>query len=69
MTNLEEFKKADTECHNLINGMRDIGVALNNTAYNFTVLNVVLSLYLPVITKSLAVIADKMSEEEANDNN
>lgn len=67
MSNLEEFKKADTECHNLINGMSNVGVALSNTAYNFTVLNVMLSLYLPVITKSLAVIADKMSEEEKED--
>ena len=57
MTNQEEFKKADTECHRLVNSMGDIKDA-------FTVLNVTLSLYLPVIAKSLAVIADNMSEEK-----
>lgn len=67
MTNLEEFKKADTECHDVINSMSDIGITLDKTAYNFAVLNVTLSCYLPVIAKSLAVIADNMSEEEKED--
>ncbi len=64
MTNLKEFKIADTACHDLINSMSDIDIALNNTAYNFTVLNVLLSSYLPVIAKSLAIITDKMSEKD-----
>lgn len=67
MTNLEEFEKADKECHRLINSMSVIDVSVSNTAYNFTVLNITLSSYLPVIAKSLAVISDKISEEKKED--
>ena len=68
MTNLEELKKASTECNRLIKSISDRGVPLDNTAYNFTALNVLLFSYLPSIAKSLAIIADKVSEEkEKND--
>lgn len=67
MSNLEEFKKADTEFHSVINDMSDVAIALDKTVYSFTVLNVTLSSYLPVIAKSLAVIADNMREEEKED--
>lgn len=69
MTNLEEFNKANTECNRLIRSINDRGVPLDNTAYNLTALNVMLSSYLPSIAKSLAIIADKMSEKDKEDVN
>lgn len=71
MTNLETLKKADIERNRLIKSINNRGIPLDNTAYNFTALNVLLSTYLPSIARSLAIIADKMSEkdkEEVNDN-
>ena len=67
MSNLEALKKADTECNRLIKSINDRGVPLDNTAYNFTALNVLLSTYLPSIAKSLASIADKISEKDKED--
>lgn len=64
MTNLEAFNKVNTEYIRLIKHISDIGVPSDNTAYNFTALNLLLSSYLPSIAKSLAIIADKMSEEK-----
>ncbi len=64
MTNLEEFNKVNTEYIRLIKHISDISIPSDNTAYNFTALNVLLSSYLPLIARSLAIIADNMSEEK-----
>jgi len=67
MTNLEEFNKVNTEYIRLIKHISDISNIndpSDNAAYNRTVLNIMMSSYLPLIAKSLAIIADNMSEEK-----
>ena len=60
MSNLEELQEAESNLHKAIEPLEMID--------NASLLNVMVSTYLPSIAKSLAIIADKMSEEEVNDN-
>ena len=60
MSNLEELKEAESNLRKAIEPLEMID--------NASLLNVMVSTYLPSIAKSLAIIADKMSEEEVNDN-
>ena len=56
MTNLEELKEAESNLQKAIEPLAMID--------NASLLNVMVSTYLPSIAKSLAIIADKMSEEK-----
>ena len=57
MTNLEELKEAESN-------LRIIIESLEGTIDNSSLLTIMASTYLPSIAKSLAIIADKMSEEK-----
>ena len=59
MSNLGELKEAKS------NFRRTIGPT--KTIDNFSLLNAMLSTYLPSIAKSLAIIADEMSEKDKED--
>lgn len=56
MTNLEELKEAESNLRGMLESVRMVDSS--------SLLNVVFSIYLPTIAKSLAIIADKMSEKE-----
>lgn len=67
MTNLEELEKLnDTllEHATLLN--KNAGLIDSNTISS-SYLNLLLATYLPSIAKSLAIIADKMSEKDKED--
>lgn len=67
MTNLEELEKisdALLESENLLK--ENAGLADSNTV-NLVTLNLVIATYLSSIAKSLAIIADKMSEKDKED--
>lgn len=57
MTNLEELKEAESNLRTIIIE------SLEGTIDNSSLLTIMASTYLPLIAKSLAIIADKMSEE------
>lgn len=64
MSNLEELNNLnDTLSENVILLKENAGFLDPNTI-NLTSLNLVISTYLSSIAKSLAIIADKMSEED-----
>lgn len=71
MSNLEELDKLnDGLIENMTLFKETVGLADSNTV-NLISLNLVITTYLSSIAKSLATIADKMSEkdkEEVNDN-
>ena len=58
MSNLEELKEAESSLRRILESVEMVD--------NSSLLNMMVSTYLPLIAKSLAVIADKMSEEEVN---
>jgi len=69
MSNLEELDKLnDNLLENTTLLKENAGLIDSNVVINLISLNLVLSTYLPSIAKSLAIIADNMSEEEVNDN-
>lgn len=59
MSNLEELKEAESNLQKAIEPLAMID--------NASLLNALVSTYLPSIAKSLAVMADKMSEEKKED--
>ena len=64
MSNLEELDKLnDTLLENMTLIKENAGL-IDPKIVNLISLNIVLSTYLPSIAKSLAIIADKMSEEK-----
>lgn len=62
MTNLEELK--ETEEH-----LKQAILSVNGLMGSFDTLNAMLAVYIPSIAKSLAVIADNMSEEDKEEQN
>lgn len=56
MTNLEELKEAESNLRTMLE-------AIEGKVNNSMLLTMMTSTYLPLIAKSLAIIADKMSEE------
>ena len=56
MSNLEELKEAESNLRKILEAIEMVD--------NSSLLNMMVSTYLPLIAKSLAVIADKMSEED-----
>ena len=61
MSNLEELKEMETHLGQVVD-------SVPTTAFDgASMLNIILSTYLPSIAKSLAVIADKMCEEDKED--
>ena len=58
MTNLEELKEAESNLRKLLDSVP--ATAIDSTS----MINIILSTYLPSIAKSLAIIADKMSEKD-----
>ena len=62
MSNLEELKEAESNLRIIIDSVPAIAID------SVSMINIIISTYLPSIAKSLAIIADKMSEEEVNDN-
>lgn len=65
MSNLEELDKLnDNLLENTTLLKENAGLIDSNVIINLISLNLVLSTYLPLIAKSLAIIADKMSEEK-----
>ena len=64
MTNLEEFNSlCDTLSKSVELFKEDVGL-MDSKTVNLISLNLVLSTYLSSIAKSLAIIADKMSEKD-----
>lgn len=59
MTNLEELKEAESNLRRILERREIID--------NSSLLNTMVSTYLPSIAKSLAIIADKMSEKDKED--
>lgn len=65
MTNLEELKEAESNLRKILDSVP--ATAIDSAS----MINILLTTYLPSIAKTLAIIADKMSEEkkeEVNDN-
>ena len=56
MSNLEELKEAESNLREILESLGRV----DNSSLNMFML----STYLPLIAKSLAIIADKMSEEK-----
>lgn len=61
MTNLEELKEAESKLQTILEPFSEIGIDSAN------LLTMTVTTYLPTIAKSLAIIADKMSEEKKED--
>lgn len=61
MSNLEELKEAESN-------LRIIIESLEGTIDNSSLLTIMASTYLPSIAKTLAIIADKMSEKDKEKN-
>lgn len=59
MTNLEELKEAESNLRRILESVEMVD--------NSSLLNMMTSTYLPLIAKSLAIIADKMSEKDKED--
>lgn len=71
MSNLEELDKRNETLIEKMTLFKEDAKYLDSNDVNLTSLNFLFSTYLPAIAKSLAIIADKMSEkdkEEVNDN-
>lgn len=69
MSNLEELDKLnDNLLENTTLLKENAGLIDSNVMINLISLNLVLSTYLPSIAKSLAIIADKMSEKDKEKN-
>lgn len=64
MTNLEELDKLNDTLTENVNLFKENAGLIDSNTVNLITLNLVLSTYLPSIAKSLAIIADKMSEED-----
>lgn len=65
MTNLEELKEAESNLRIILDSVPATAID------SVSMINIILSTYLPSIAKTLAIIADNMSEkdkEEVNDN-
>lgn len=60
MTNLEELKEAETNLQKILE-------PLDGMIDKSSLLTMMASTYLPSIARSLAIIADKMSEEKKED--
>ncbi len=60
MSNLEELKEMESNLRKILEPFDMVDSA--------NMLNVLLSTYLPSIAKSLAIIADKMSEKDKEEN-
>ena len=69
MTNLEELDKLNDTLNENATLLKENVCLLDPKTVNLISLNLVLSTYLPSIAKSLAVIADKMSEEKKEEVN
>ena len=68
MSNLEELDKRNKTLLEKMTLLKEDAKYLDLDTTNSTTLNYLFSTYLPSIAKSLAIIADKMSEEKVNDN-
>ena len=64
MSNLEDFNNLNNELMKNVTLLEENADFVDPTTVNLTSLNLVLASYLPSIAKSLAIIADKMSEEK-----
>ena len=69
MSNLEELDKLNDTLLENVTLIKENAGLIDPKIVNLISLNIVLSTYLPSIAKSLAIIADKMSEEEKEEVN
>ena len=67
MSNLEELSNLNDSLNEAITPLKENAALLGSETINSSILTIVISTYLPSIAKSLAIIADKMSEEEKED--
>lgn len=63
MSNLEELDNLNYTLLENVNLVKENTDFLDSNTISLISLNIVISTYLPSIAKSLAIIADKMSEE------
>ena len=67
MSNLEELDKLNDALNENITLLKENADFLDPKLVNIISLNVVIATYLPSIAKSLAIIADNVSEKDKED--